>query len=573
MSKFPPDTVPCLPHLSHEDTTIGFFFGLRTDSKHDRKLFIQHVLKEVRLWMDVRDEEEQAEKLLQAHLPTILRLSHECPFEDVQDQFSMFLHDIQKERVAKLPRLVRLGPSAFIQPAEVAPLSSAGDGVRGLFVDAFLNDCRVSHMVRLMGDHPAYLNHFVKTHHFMMRGDGPLPLHWRNYIGTMAGARHYCGYLISLQQLEFAEHCQDKVWMKDMGDSPKKLQNLGELNKILAHQPWLVEPSHMEELLKPGKDSWSMSELVHAIVVMTHFHALAGFALGCGLNPEVDTNLGHTWEEPLVHDWSVSDAETISPCSSVNSHASTVVMATPAAAAAATAPANSNGSSAHNSSPGSAHFPTSSSIPFCSVPANGLPGSIGYPASSSPPTSHFSLGDGEYGTFSSSPTSPFVTSEASQEKLLRGMFEKMSLVRAGSDSTLTVEDCQEQFECESLLSCELEPPAKTSTSSGRVQCPYPDWIERFVDDPEFSHEDFALRGEYSGITSFRYFDYSWEGHGCSLVNRLFNDVGVLLDEKFKCISTMTYNTFGDKTDVDTLPMRRAIWNYIHCIGGIFHDDY
>ena len=31
--------------------------------------------------------------------------------------------------------------------------------------------------------------------------------------------------------------------------------------------------------------------------------------------------------------------------------------------------------------------------------------------------------------------------------------------------------------------------------------------------------------------------------------------------------------FGDEVNVDTLPMRRAIWNYIHCIKGIFHDDY
>ena len=37
-----------------------------------------------------------------------------------------------------------------------------------------------------------------------------------------------------------------------------------------------------------------MSELVHAIVIMAHCHALAGFALGCGVNPEIDTPLGHT---------------------------------------------------------------------------------------------------------------------------------------------------------------------------------------------------------------------------------------------------------------------------------------
>lgn len=42
-----------------------------------------------------------------------------------------------------------------------------------------------------------------------------------------------------------------------------------------------------------GRDSWSVAELVHALVIMSCFHCLAGFCLGCGLNPELDTELGH----------------------------------------------------------------------------------------------------------------------------------------------------------------------------------------------------------------------------------------------------------------------------------------
>ena len=33
---------------------------------------------------------------------------------------------------------------------------------------------------------------------------------------------------------------------------------------------------------------------MHIFVIMAFFHALAGFCLGCGLNPEIDTELGHT---------------------------------------------------------------------------------------------------------------------------------------------------------------------------------------------------------------------------------------------------------------------------------------
>lgn len=68
-------------------------------------------------------------------------------------------------------------------------------------------------------------------------------------------------------------------------------------------------------------------------------------------------------------------------------------------------------------------------------------------------------------------------------------------------------------------------------------------------------------------------DYSWDDHGYSLVNRLYNDVGNLLDEKFKTTYNLTYFTMGTHSSVDTSRFRRAIWNYIQCMFGIRHDDY
>lgn len=63
-------------------------------------------------------------------------------------------------------------------------------------------------------------------------------------------------------------------------------------------------------------------------------------------------------------------------------------------------------------------------------------------------------------------------------------------------------------------------------------------------------------------------DYSWDDHGYSLVNRLYSEVGNLLDEKFKTTASLTYNTMGGRQDVDTTTFRRAVWNYIQCIYGI-----
>lgn len=63
-------------------------------------------------------------------------------------------------------------------------------------------------------------------------------------------------------------------------------------------------------------------------------------------------------------------------------------------------------------------------------------------------------------------------------------------------------------------------------------------------------------------------DYCWEDHGYSLVNRLYPDVGQLIDEKFHIAYNLTYNTMAMHKDVDTSMLRRAIWNYIHCMFGI-----
>lgn len=77
-----------------------------------------------------------------------------------------------------------------------------------------------------------------------------------------------------------------------------------------------------------------------------------------------------------------------------------------------------------------------------------------------------------------------------------------------------------------------------------------------------------LRGDTTDYFYYLLQDYSWEDHGFSLVNRLYPDVGQMLDEKFQMAYNLTYNTMATHKDVDTSMLRRAIWNYIHCMFGI-----
>lgn len=41
-----------------------------------------------------------------------------------------------------------------------------------------------------------------------------------------------------------------------------------------------------QALVKTGEHSWSLAELVHAVVLLAHFHALASFVFGSGVNPD-----------------------------------------------------------------------------------------------------------------------------------------------------------------------------------------------------------------------------------------------------------------------------------------------
>jgi sestrin len=55
---------------------------------------------------------------------------------------------------------------------------------------------------------------------------------------------------------------------------PPKLKSLLYLNSVLAHQPWLLKVDDIAALVKSGVNSWSLNELVQAICIMVHFHAL-----------------------------------------------------------------------------------------------------------------------------------------------------------------------------------------------------------------------------------------------------------------------------------------------------------
>lgn len=63
----------------------------------------------------------------------------------------------------------------------------------------------------------------------------------------------------------------------------------------------------LKQLLKTEENSWSLAELIHAVVLLTHYHSLASFTFGCGISPEIDCEGGHTFRPPSVSNYCICD--------------------------------------------------------------------------------------------------------------------------------------------------------------------------------------------------------------------------------------------------------------------------
>ncbi|KZS11975.1 putative Sestrin-1, partial [Daphnia magna] len=150
----------------------------------------------------------------------------------------------------------RLQPPAaqhHYNPASAIANSSPIMGIHHIDATAFASTVDVQHgpgrpdrLEQVMGLHPQYMKIFNKSQSFIMRGDGPLPYPYRHYIAIMAAGRHQCSYLIQQQVSEFLQQGGDQRWLNGLHAIPAKLRDLYEINKILAHRPWLITKHHIE---------------------------------------------------------------------------------------------------------------------------------------------------------------------------------------------------------------------------------------------------------------------------------------------------------------------------------------
>jgi len=51
---------------------------------------------------------------------------------------------------------------------------------------------------------------------------------------------------VNIHSTEFLLQQGDEQWLKGVQYAPAKLQRLSEVNRILAHRPWLITTDHIQ---------------------------------------------------------------------------------------------------------------------------------------------------------------------------------------------------------------------------------------------------------------------------------------------------------------------------------------
>uniref|UniRef100_T1PHH1 Sestrin n=1 Tax=Musca domestica TaxID=7370 RepID=T1PHH1_MUSDO len=440
-----------------------------------------------------------------------------------------------------------------------------------------MDDLELDQVTKVISYHPRFLDHFLKTQNFIMNGDGPLPYDYRYYLAIIAAARHQCPYLVKMYEKEFINQGGNPEWLNGLDFIPPKLRAIYEINKILAHRPWLLRKEHIESLTR-GKNSWSLSEVVHAMVLLSHFHSLSSFVFSCGLTQKLDGLSSPKLKTPPTVAAITSGHNSVTGSSVVADGNSLIHSAVATGmAGAGSLPQyqpqktvlseitlnNNNHTNNNNNNNSSNSIDHHNHQLYCNNNAQGIAGSV---TNSGGVTGVVAAATAA--AFASSANAAAVLNKinAQPSATVEVLMERMKVLSQKQDECSEAE-LSNRFKNVEMQTAEL--PAAATVTPAEI----PPVISHYIEDPNFQYQDFARRGAENIPNTFRIQDYSWDDHGYSLVNDLYEDVGTLLDQRFRCAYNLTYFTMGGVKNVDTSKFRRAIWNYIQCIYGIRHDDY
>ncbi|KAG2223047.1 hypothetical protein INT45_008248 [Circinella minor] len=481
--------------------------------------------------------------------------------------------------------------------------------VRQMMTKTFIDEGRLGNLFRVMSFFPTFYEIYTTTFNQILKSSvGPVSRTWKCYLGILAAAEHKCQYLVSLLQLEFLQSGGDPRWLKGINRCPIKLRRISRLVLKLARQPWRLTSNDLMDLVRrPGAivgETWSKGELVQAIVVISTFLGLSSFVLGCGISPELDMRGGFyvhggrqgEYLEGVEHE--LDEWVPLSPSNDV----------VRAAASTATGWHDSNITFDDSRRTSITDNNNGHDQPFSSDNGAGLGVSVD---DDNDVMEHQQLqqqqqrngadedeGMGETpGSGGVAQTNSVVSKLKSHhtggsplKNVLLESLEKLNLSNNNErQQQLAASDDQNDYDQEnnnndvtttnttittseddnSILSEHQEPTKWTFNQL------YED-LNRFTDikaAEEFNHN---MEEEPVQIEQVMSEEYCWEDLGCDLVNQFLPELGDGLDEEFnEALSITDWTIFHHTSDsnIDTGPLRRAMWYYTQKILGLIKEDY
>jgi len=536
-------------------------------------------------------------RLFAAHMATAVRFAYEAPFPEVRLQFQKLIDDA-KEYGWKPPAVPH---ASLFAPAICS--STADDTTLQIYIDIFLHSGRVSSVVRMMAHHPSYLKAYVDTYRGIMRSPGPLAQSWRFYIALMSASCQGSVYLTQALQTEFVMAGGNPAWLKDDAQVPEKLKALRKINAVLALQPWKLTLDDLRSVMRrPTPNlSWALGELVIALLILCHFHALAGFCNGCGL--QVDSDMGIQGRNAELE--ALMEGEGL-VLDDQRDHGTDGIGrdddedAECASEGVENDDDNDNDDDSDDSDDSNddeddddedddrewrqASARTSQVRGAIISKQNQIRAASNDGANELKPTKI---------SFDQENESPHTV-------VVHGSLAELDKSEEDDDVTrrtvelvryLKVVETEENVDSDADERKPKPSPSGEDTPSirnlgGMLKSSKSDYEIEI--GKRFPSDIAQLCAMYSGLDSLgvRYEDFNprtfdfllfhmfdWKEESFSVLSRFDENLAQLLDYQFDLISELTDNAVGDIEGVDTAPFRRAIWLYAHRLMGVLHDDY
>ncbi len=134
---------------------------------------------------------------------------------------------------------------------------------------------------------PNYLSLYKDTIKNLIEEENFIPLNWKYFIAIMAVSTIKCEYLLKQLEESFLQGGGDVNWLiHGLKAVPHKLQKLGKINNIIAHQPWKLNLFDFNSILSKENDTsnqWNINELMHAFLIIITYQKIANIIKAVGI--------------------------------------------------------------------------------------------------------------------------------------------------------------------------------------------------------------------------------------------------------------------------------------------------